>query len=185
MNSSDEESADDLFESGIGSYRPQAIFPHESASEESHSFNPFEGSTGDQNITQNLQECNRCMKEYEDWMIDDEYWDRLNLLVQNSNICPDCVLDDLKKSGVDVRQVVFRAVVPVAADENEELCLYIQMDYCEKTLRDDIDSGKLSDSATAWKIFAQITEGLAYIHSKGFVHRDVRLSFPSQIHPHS
>ncbi|KAJ7570217.1 hypothetical protein O6H91_01G110500 [Diphasiastrum complanatum] len=52
--------------------------------------------------------------------------------------------------------------------------LYIQMEYCPRTLRDVFDSyaGPL-DKEVTWKIFRQIVEGLAHIHGQGIIHRDL------------
>lgn len=60
-------------------------------------------------------------------------------------------------------------------DKNSSV-LYIQMEYCtNKTLRDLIDQGGI-DEKDAWRLFRQIVEGLAHIHSQGMIHRDLKPS---------
>ncbi|KAF2205134.1 kinase-like protein [Delitschia confertaspora ATCC 74209] len=53
--------------------------------------------------------------------------------------------------------------------------LYIQMEFCEKqTLRDLIRRGLYDDPDEYWRLFRQILEGLAHIHSHGIIHRDLK-----------
>jgi translation initiation factor 2-alpha kinase 4 len=47
------------------------------------------------------------------------------------------------------------------------------MEYCEqKTLKNMIDRGMSVDES--WRIFRQLLEGLAHIHDKGVIHRDLK-----------
>ncbi|KAF1964275.1 kinase-like protein [Bimuria novae-zelandiae CBS 107.79] len=53
--------------------------------------------------------------------------------------------------------------------------LYIQMELCEKrTLRDLIRQGLYDDPDEVWRLFRQMLEGLAHIHSHGIIHRDLK-----------
>jgi translation initiation factor 2-alpha kinase 4 len=53
--------------------------------------------------------------------------------------------------------------------------LYISMEYCEKrTLRDLIKRGLYKDNDEIWRLFRQVLEGLAHIHSLNVVHRDLK-----------
>ncbi|KAJ0977299.1 hypothetical protein J5N97_012773 [Dioscorea zingiberensis] len=59
-------------------------------------------------------------------------------------------------------------------DNMESTYLYIQMEYCQRTLRQDFDaySGALHMDYI-WRLFRQIVEGLAHIHGRGIIHRDL------------
>ena len=53
--------------------------------------------------------------------------------------------------------------------------LYIQMDFCERhTLRDLIKKDLYKDTETIWRLFRQILDGLAHIHSLKIIHRDLK-----------
>ena len=48
--------------------------------------------------------------------------------------------------------------------------LFIQMEYCPRTLRDVLDAGDMQ-LELSWKVLRQIAIGLAHIHSQGIIHR--------------
>ncbi|XP_030938863.1 eIF-2-alpha kinase GCN2 isoform X2 [Quercus lobata] len=65
--------------------------------------------------------------------------------------------------------------VDAVGQENkiESTFLYIQMEYCPRTLRQVFESYSHFDKELAWHLFRQIVEGLAHIHGQGIIHRDL------------
>ncbi|KAG8369529.1 hypothetical protein BUALT_Bualt14G0023000 [Buddleja alternifolia] len=55
----------------------------------------------------------------------------------------------------------------------ESTYLYIQMEYCPRTLKQMFESYNHLDKELAWHCFRQIVEGLAHIHGQGIIHRDL------------
>ncbi|MCJ1393822.1 hypothetical protein MMC18_006698 [Xylographa bjoerkii] len=62
-----------------------------------------------------------------------------------------------------------------SAQTSYKTTLYIQMEYCEKqTLRDLIRNDLHTNIEECWRLFRQILEGLAHVHSHGIIHRDLK-----------
>lgn len=71
------------------------------------------------------------------------------------------------------------AITPVSSSSSNMrgslFWLFIQMEFCEnKTLREAIDNGAISDEQVAKHMFHQIVEGVSQIHSKNIIHRDLK-----------
>ncbi|KAI5955992.1 GCN2 [Candida theae] len=53
--------------------------------------------------------------------------------------------------------------------------LYIQMEFCENnTLLNLIEQGLPNNPNEYWRLFRQLLEAVSYIHSEGFIHRDLK-----------
>ncbi|XP_039054729.1 eIF-2-alpha kinase GCN2 isoform X2 [Hibiscus syriacus] len=63
--------------------------------------------------------------------------------------------------------------VPGQENKLESTYLYIQMEYCPRTLRQVFESYNHFDKELAWHLFRQVVEGLAHIHGQGIIHRDL------------
>ncbi|TYJ14958.1 hypothetical protein E1A91_A10G152900v1 [Gossypium mustelinum] len=63
--------------------------------------------------------------------------------------------------------------VPGQENKLESTYLYIQMEYCPRTLRQVFESYNHFDKELVWHLFRQIVEGLAHIHGQGIIHRDL------------
>jgi translation initiation factor 2-alpha kinase 4 len=62
-----------------------------------------------------------------------------------------------------------------AAKKDLSRTLYIAMELCEEqSLRTIIKQNSLTEIAEIWRLFGQIVEGLAYIHGRGLIHRDLK-----------
>lgn len=60
-------------------------------------------------------------------------------------------------------------------DNNSKSILYIQMEFCENnTLLNLIEQGLPGNPDEYWRLFRQLLEAVSYIHSSGFIHRDLK-----------
>ena len=57
---------------------------------------------------------------------------------------------------------------------SSKVTLYIQMEYCEKKTLRDLMGDLYTNIEECWRLFRQILEGLAHVHSNGVIHRDLK-----------
>lgn len=114
--------------------------------------------------------CHVCDNRYIDWEVSFLDWKVISSGMQNMNLCQDCYKEQLKREGVDIDQIKIVAKTP------QPHYLYIQMEFCEQTLRTAIDSKSLTNMSDTqiWSIFRQIVDATAYIHSNNCIHRDLK-----------
>jgi serine/threonine protein kinase/histidyl-tRNA synthetase len=119
-----------------------------------------------------IEQCEDCGRAYRDWAVPNEWWQLLHVSDRGAWRCVSCFKLKLRQMGADVSGVRVKEVVSKLEPEK---FLYIQMDYCQRTLHHAIEEGRLfNNPAACWRIFGQILDGLVYIHSKGIVHCDLK-----------
>ncbi len=64
-----------------------------------------------------------------------------------------------------------RAKTAARQGPRHQLCLYIQMEYCEKNTLHQLIKNAALEEEERWRLFRQILEGLNNIHHQGIIHR--------------
>lgn len=99
---------------------------------------------------------------------DDEEGDDNNAIADTSD-------EEESNSTVDDLSVQKAPTKPAQNRPQSKSILYIQMEFCENnTLLDIIDRGLPANPNEYWRLFRQILEAVSYIHSSGFIHRDLK-----------
>uniref|UniRef100_A0A7S4MVH2 Protein kinase domain-containing protein n=1 Tax=Odontella aurita TaxID=265563 RepID=A0A7S4MVH2_9STRA len=125
--------------------------------------------------------CNLCHSPYKDWEVSFEHWGLIDAVLQPLDLCTDCYRKSVPPS-VDASSISIRE--KRVLDEY----LFILMEYCEMTLseaaaecrrrrtaeeEEEEDDDDRCD-ARLWSLFGQCVRGLAHLHSRGVVHRDIK-----------
>lgn len=89
--------------------------------------------------------------------------------------------EDISEDGHDeesedyFNQVGRKDTKPESQLGQKRCILYIQMEFCENnTLLDLIEKGLPANPNEYWRLFREILEAVNYIHSSGFIHRDLK-----------
>jgi translation initiation factor 2-alpha kinase 4 len=110
--------------------------------------------------------CHLCKSFYKDWEVSFEQWGLIDAVLQPLNLCTTCYMDSVPPA-VDSSTIVIREKL------NLPVYLFILMEFCESTLQETVKQCD-GDKEVLWSHFAQCVQGLAQLHSKGIIHRDIK-----------
>lgn len=117
--------------------------------------------------------CHLCQSPYKEWEVSFEHWGLINAVLHPLDLCTSCYLKSVPPH-VDASKITIRQkkILPEY--------LFILMGFCEYTLSEAV--AECHNDKIKWSYFAQCVQGLAYLHSKGVIHRDVK---PNNIFVHN
>uniref|UniRef100_A0A7S4R2Z3 Protein kinase domain-containing protein n=1 Tax=Ditylum brightwellii TaxID=49249 RepID=A0A7S4R2Z3_9STRA len=158
--------------------------------EEYSSFTLHHNSSQEQTTAISDPTCHLCKESYKDWEVSFEQWGLIDAVLQPLDLCIDCY-----KQSIPVPSVQLSDIRIVHTNQHNHQppiyhsCLFLIMEYCESTLMDAVrhvtpatttpagmNQSNLAyhDNLAVWSLFGQCVQGLAYLHSKGVIHRDVK-----------
>ena len=146
----------------------QAVAEVEDGNEDGGSWT-FSASSMSKNEPTTNPTCHLCQSPYTEWEVSFEHWGLIDAVLQPLDLCISCYKKSIPgdTSHIEIRQT------KVLQDY-----LFILMEYCEQTLQEAVQH---ADSATIWDYFCQCVQGVAHLHRKGFIHRDIK---PNNIFVH-